>query len=312
MKKTLCIGIISITASLMGCSDKNIANVNGVDITREDYERTMQIIAATSGYVQNKSIEDIEEYIDGKSESKLKNMIISFMVDNEILYQQAKDKIPQPSEDEINLKYEEVEVAINSNPGYKNKLEQIGINKDYLLREVSKDITIQKYRDEFENNTEVTQNEIENYYKNNMDKFIIEEVNASHILISRLYYEKNQIQKDKAIDILEKIKCGESFENLAKEYSDDKQSGKNGGNLGYFSKNEKNIEFANEAFKLDKNQISQLIETSYGYHIIKVNDKRKVIKNIEESKEDIIKYILSERYAKHIQELNEKSHIKRK
>ncbi len=61
---------------------------------------------------------------------------------------------------------------------------------------------------------------------------------------------------------------------MAKKYSDDKATGKNGGQLGYFTKDDKNAEFTKEVFKLKKNEVSNVFETSYGYHIVKVTDKR--------------------------------------
>ncbi len=62
---------------------------------------------------------------------------------------------------------------------------------------------------------------------------------------------------------------------MAKKYSDDKATGKNGGQLGYFTKDDKNAEFTKEVFKLKKNEVSNVFETSYGYHIVKVTDKEK-------------------------------------
>ena len=109
--------------------------------------------------------------------------------------------------------------------------------------------------------------------------------------------------KDKAEDILEKLKNNEDFAILAKEYSDDKNSGKDGGDLGYFSKEDKNIDFTNPVFKLEKDQLSDIIETEYGYHIVKVTDNKSVTKTLEESKEDIKNKILNQKYTQHIDSL---------
>ena len=102
----------------------------------------------------------------------------------------------------------------------------------------------------------------------------------------------------------------ESFEDLAKKYSDDKLNGKNGGNLGYFTKDDKNIEFTSAVFNLNKGEVSDVFETSYGYHIVKINDKRIHTKEYEECKDEVRKIILNDKYVNHIEELNKSSKIK--
>lgn len=318
MKKSFYISALSIfSLTLMGCSN-NIAKVNGVEITKEDYQKTIEIIAATSGYVQGKSVEEIIETYRNESNENMKNEIVSFMVDNELLYQVAKDKASPPTNEEVNEKLQDVERSIDGNPSYKKKLEEIGVEKEYLEKEIYKDLTIQKYRNDYESKVSVSDEDIEKYYNVNNDKFKVEEINASHILISTLDENKKEISSDEkkqkyqlAVEILNKVKNGEDFSELAKKYSDDKLSGKYGGNLGYFSKNDMNVEFSNEAFKLSKGETSQIIETSYGYHIIRNNDKKIVTKELNQCREIIKENILNEKFIKHIEELKENAQIKR-
>ncbi|MEO9319997.1 MAG: peptidylprolyl isomerase [Nitrososphaera sp.] len=85
-------------------------------------------------------------------------------------------------------------------------------------------------------------------------------IKCSHILVKK---------QSEALQILERLKGGESFANLAKEVSIDKGSGKRGGDLGYFSRGMMVKPFEEAAFKLEKGQMSEPVKTEFGYHIIK-------------------------------------------
>ena len=122
--------------------------------------------------------------------------------------------------------------------------------------------------------------------------------------------EKDKL-KSKANKIAEKIKSGEDFEKLAKENSDDKSTGKNGGYLGYFTKEDKNPEFTKKVFSLDKGQVSDVFETPYGYEIVKVTDKKTKQKSLEDCREDIVNRILAEKYLQHIEKLKDDTTIER-
>lgn len=314
MKRTFYVGIISLLSlSMVGCSNKNIATVNGVNITKEQYEKTIDIINNTSKY---KDI-NYTDKIENKNNKDIKNNILSFMIDNEVLYQKAKEKGFTPKEEDIELRYKEIKNALNKNIKYKKLIDEIKLDKEYLMEEIKKDMTINNYKSDFEKKIKINNDDIKTYYMQNKNNFKTKEINASHILISNLDKDNNLVSKEenealrkKASDILIRIKNGESFEELAKEYSDDKLSGKNGGELGYFNKDDKNVEFTNEVFKLNKDEVSNIIETSKGYHIVKVNDKTDKIKSIQESKDEINKEILKKYYIEHIEKLNKESDIK--
>lgn len=309
MNKILYIGLISIVClQISGCSN-NIATVNGVKISKDEYEKTKNIIEATNNYINYNYNEE--------NKNDLKNIIVGFMVDNEVVYQQAKINGFEASKEEVEIKYKELEKAISSNPSYKKIIENTNIDKDYLRNIVKKDIVIEKYKQSYLNTLEIGQNEIKEYYNNHKSEFIVEEINASQILISTLDENNNEVSndnkvklKEKAENILSMLNENESFEDLAKKYSDDKLNGKNGGNLGYFTKDDKNIEFTSAVFNLNKGEVSDVFETSYGYHIVKINDKRIHTKEYEECKDEVRKIILNDKYVNHIEELNKSSKIK--
>lgn len=319
MKKKIYVSAIGILSlSLLGCSSNNIASVNGVNITKTEYEKVIEVVNTTNNYRDGKYAENIEKVLRKENKSKMEESIISFLIDHEVVYQVAKEKGLTPTEEEINLRYENMQKSINYNPMYKKAVENIDIDKEYLLQAISKDLAVEKYQREYKSNIEINDEEIANYYNENKDKFNVDEVNVSHILISTLDQDEKEVSdeekaalKEKAQEALQKINEGQSFEELAKIYSDDKSSGKNGGNIGYISKENKNIEFTKEAFKLEEQQVSNIIQTSYGYHIIKVNDKRERLKDINECKKLIKQTILDESYVNHIEKLNKKANIKK-
>lgn len=85
-------------------------------------------------------------------------------------------------------------------------------------------------------------------------------IKCLHILVKK---------NSEALMVLDRLKNGESFTNLAKELSIDKASGKRGGDLGFFRKGMMVKQFEDVAFRLEKGQISEPVKTEFGYHIIK-------------------------------------------
>jgi peptidyl-prolyl cis-trans isomerase C len=110
-----------------------------------------------------------------------------------------------------------------------------------------------------------------------------QEVRARHILVAT---------EDEAKEIEAELKKGADFAALAKEKSKDPSAATNGGDLGYFSKDQMVPEFAEAAFKLDKGQISDPVQTKFGWHVIQVEDKRtKPTPTFEEVKPQLVNYV---------------------
>jgi peptidyl-prolyl cis-trans isomerase SurA len=106
---------------------------------------------------------------------------------------------------------------------------------------------------------------------------MLTEINAWHILIALPQNpspEDTLIAWDKAMDVRERILKGEQFEQVARSTSDDKSAKINGGNLGYFTAFQMIMPFEDAAYSLRKGEISTPVRTPYGYHIIRVSDKR--------------------------------------
>ena len=116
--------------------------------------------------------------------------------------------------------------------------------------------------------------DIERAYNSNIEQYSTpEQVRASHILL-KTEGKDDAAVKAAAEDVLKQAKAGADFAALAKKYSEDEASAKNGGDLDYFGKGKMVPEFDQVAFTLEPGQLSDLVKTQYGYHVIKVVDKK--------------------------------------
>jgi len=136
------------------------------------------------------------------------------------------------------------------------------MTEDYLKSTIRKDQLVNEYLQDYTQNLEIEDNDLETYYEENKDK--IDKVRASHILV-----EDPML----AQDILAKLYEGEDFEEMAKEHSID-GSAQSGGDLGLFGKGQMIPEFEEVAFNLEVGELSGLVESEFGVHIIKVTEKQ--------------------------------------
>jgi peptidyl-prolyl cis-trans isomerase D len=116
--------------------------------------------------------------------------------------------------------------------------------------------------------------DIERAYNNNIEQYTTpEQVRASHILL-KTEGKDDAAVKAKIEDLLKQARAGADFAELAKKYSEDEGSAKNGGDLDYFQRGRMVAEFDQVAFSMQPGQISDPVKTQYGYHIIKLVDKK--------------------------------------
>jgi peptidyl-prolyl cis-trans isomerase D len=139
---------------------------------------------------------------------------------------------------------------------------------------------------------QVTQADLQAYYDQHRDQYRTpEQVKVSHILIKTLGKTDDKgvsEAQQRAEDLLKQLKAGAKFEDLAKKYSEDPGSAKENGSLGWIEKGRTVPEFEKVAFSLPKGQMSDVVKTSYGFHIIRVDDKRDAhMKTLDEVKGEI-------------------------
>jgi peptidyl-prolyl cis-trans isomerase D len=145
--------------------------------------------------------------------------------------------------------------------------------------------------------TTVTDQDLQSYYNQHREEFrTSDQVKVSHILIKTPLPAPGAKEDDKAIadarakaeDVLKQVKAGGDFAKLAEKYSDDPGSAKSGGELGWIGRGRTVPEFEKAAFSLGKGQTSDLVKSSYGFHIIRVEDKQEAhMKTLAEVKSEI-------------------------
>lgn len=129
----------------------------------------------------------------------------------------------------------------------------------------------------------------------------IEEVKARHILVK---------EEDEAKEIAKKIEDGEEFDALAKELSVDKASGAVGGDLGWFGKEQMVKPFAEAAFKLKEGEVSAPVQSQFGWHVIKLEDRRKKeIPTYSDAKDALKKKLEEEKLAEYVEGLLKNAEI---
>ena len=136
------------------------------------------------------------------------------------------------------------------------------------------------------------ENELDKYHRRHLEQFeILEKIKASHILIKVDEGTDEAVREEKkafAEKLLEEVKAGKDFAELARENSDDAASAVKGGNLGYFTRGSMVKPFEQAAFNMKPGDISEVVETTFGYHIIKVEEYTEPgVRSLEESMDEV-------------------------
>jgi peptidyl-prolyl cis-trans isomerase C len=140
------------------------------------------------------------------------------------------------------------------------------------------------------------------------------EVHARHILVRAAAGDEkaSDAAKVKIEAIIVRLKKGEDFATVAKEVTEDPSGKANGGDLGYFTKEQMVPEFSEVAFKLEKGQISDPVKTQFGWHVLKVEDKRdKPVPKFEEVKEQIEQYVTRKAQAELVTKLRAEAKVEK-
>ena len=156
--------------------------------------------------------------------------------------------------------------------------------------------------------TTVTDQDLQAYYDQHRDEYRVpEQVKVSHILIKTPLPAPGAKEDEKAVadarakaeDILKQLKAGGDFAKLAEKYSDDPGSAKSGGELGWIGRGRTVPEFEKAAFSLGKGQTSDLVKSSYGFHIIHIEDKQQAhLKTLAEVKSEIEEKVKQQKTAR--------------
>lgn len=144
----------------------------------------------------------------------------------------------------------------------------------------------------------ISDEDLRQYYQKNIDAYRVpEQVRVRHILFKTVGKSDTEIEhiRQKALDVLHRLKRGAKFDELAKQYSEDTATKDKGGDLGWISRGQTVPEFEQAAFGLPKGSISDLVKTMYGFHVIKVEDKQTAhVQSLDEAKAKILPMLLQQ------------------
>ena len=215
---------------------------------------------------------------DIKQEFERQNTKVKF--EYAVLTQQDLQKGLHPTEQELKAFYERNKASYNNSIPEKRKARYVVVDLDKISAK-----------------TQVTREELQAYYDQHRDEYRVpEEVKVSHILIKtpppgadgKVDEKAVEAARVKAEDVLKQVRSGGDFAKLAEKYSDDPGSAKSGGSLGFIGRGRTVPEFEKAAFSLPKGQVSDLVKSSFGFHIIRVEDKHEPhMKTLDEVKEQI-------------------------
>lgn len=290
-----------------------VAKVNGVGIERKYLESQISFLENQLKLMGKNPKEIPKEVMEEEA--------LNSLIEIELIYQDAKSKKISAKKEEIEKRLEDFKGSFKENSKYEEYLKKNDLSEKEVKKEIEREIVIDKYIDEelFKDLKPASEGDAKKFYEENPSYFIEpEKVRASHILISvpenATDKEKKEAKK-KAESILKDLKKGENFEEVAKEKSDC-PSKKNGGDLGYFTRGQMVKPFEDAAFSLETGQLSGIVETKFGYHIIKVLDHKKEGKiEFEKVKERIKSYLDGEKkksiFKEKINELSSKAKIEK-
>jgi peptidyl-prolyl cis-trans isomerase D len=241
--------------------------------------RKLRALVASSAFVGDADVRD--EFISRNTKVKFEYAVIT---QADIL------KGLRPTDEELKAFYDRNKATYNNSIPEKRQIK-------YVVIDTGKTAAA----------TTVTDQDLQSYYDQHRDEFRVpEQVKVTHILIKTPLPTPGAKEDEKAIadarakseDVLKQVKAGGDFAKLAEKYSDDPGSAKSGGELGWIGRGRTVPEFEKAAFSLGKGQTSDLIKSSYGFHIIRVEDKQEAhLKSLAEVKNEIEEKVKQQKIA---------------
>jgi foldase protein PrsA len=263
-------GIILITAILI---------VTAVILVGFSYFKKDDTAAKVNGEVISKT--ELNSLLNDQYGAQVLDSLIS----EKLVLQEAKKKKITVSESELKKELKTLQDSYGGETAFQSAMKSSGVSTDRVNKDLKTYVLTRKI---LEPRIKITDAEMKTYFDENKATFAQDEqVKASHILVA---------DEKTANEVKDKLAKGEDFAKLAKEYSTDTGTKDNGGDLGFFKKGDMVPEFETAAFSLGVNEISEPIKTDYGYHIIKVVDKKaSTDAKYEDHKAEVKEAIMSEK-----------------
>jgi len=250
--------------------DGKAAIVNATIITQADLDREVGVFQQrlmSQGKVLNES-----------QLLETKKRVLEGLINVELLYQEAQKQGTEVSDEAIKKQLGNVKSRFPNEDEFKKSLSKMNVTESLLISHIKRALIVQQFIDEkYAQSVTVSEKETRAYYDANPAAFKQpEQVKASHILIkvSPQADEPQKAAARKKIEVAQqRVKKGEDFAAVAKEVSQG-PSGERGGDLGYFRRGQMMKPFEEAAFALKPGEVSVIVETSFGYHLIKLFDKK--------------------------------------
>jgi peptidyl-prolyl cis-trans isomerase C len=245
-----------------------VARVNGEAVTKADFEEAVKELEASAG-----------QPVPAEQRSEVLRGVLDQLVGYRLLVQETKARKITVPDAELDARIAEIRKQFPTEEAFTQLLTQRKLTLEKLRTDARDDLMVSKMlQAELGAKTAVTPAQLTEFYEKNPDQFQQgERVRASHILIA---FPENadaaakQAARVKAEAVLKDVKAGKDFATLAKANSQDPGSAANGGDLGFFQKGQMVPPFDQAAFTLAPGEVSDLVETTFGYHIIKVAEKQ--------------------------------------
>jgi peptidyl-prolyl cis-trans isomerase D len=254
-----------------GLLAQNDLTVEGFERDQKNYVLQQKLVSLITGSASVSEAEIRQQFIKNSTQVKFTYAVLS---------QDEIRKGLHPTDEELKAFYTRNKATYNNSIPEKRKIEYAMLDKSKVLAEV-----------------QVSNDDLRSYYDQHRDSYRVpEEVKVSHILIKtpapgadgKVDEKAVEEARKKAEDVLKQVKAGGKFEDLAMKYSEDPGSGKQGGDLGWIGRGRTVPEFEKAAFSLAKGQTSDLVKSSFGFHIIRVQDKHEAhVKTLDEVKSEI-------------------------
>ncbi|NLP43035.1 MAG: peptidylprolyl isomerase [Peptococcaceae bacterium] len=295
---TLLVLIFSLLLTLSGCADGEgfAVKVNGKPVPMEDY---VEKLKAVKDYFSNQGL----DLTTPEAAATLKSVqfeVLESLISSELISQEVEKNNWDLNDPEVEKQVEELKAQVPDGD-YEKWLQEQGMTEKEVLEYfafthfISKDVT-------------VTEEEVREFFDAHLAYYggQDEQVKASHILLET---------EEEALEVIEQLKGGADFAELAKEKSIEPAAATTGGDLGYFTRNQMVVEFADAAFSQKVGTFSEKpVQSDFGFHVILVEDyKEAVIPDFEKVKanveRDALLFAKNQKVVSYYSEIREKSEI---
>jgi len=271
------------------------AAVNGVGISNQTLERSFQ------EYLREQKV-NIAAVRNPDRVKGMRREALDLLIDQELAWQAAQKEKVLATGPEVDEAVEAVRGKFKSDRSYVAKLRMEGYTEESYREYLRRLVSARKYLDQVAAGaSKVGEEEIHAFYRENPGKFLLpERVRARHILVTAdpaAGEEGKRAAREKADRILQEVRAGGDFAALARKYSEDSTADR-GGDLGAFSRGTMVKPFEDAAFALEAGAVSEVVETRYGFHIIKVEERIPEQRVPEEAAKEQIRSYLQGRKAR--------------